>query len=630
MKNFYNTFLQVFLFVASLEVSAQWSPVQTGVSTTLRSVFFTDANTGYIAGNGGKILKTTDGGNSWNVAIAGNSYDLNSLHFVNPTTGFAYGGSSTGGGEVVKTIDAGATWSVAHIYDTTEVWWGVCFTDPNTGYAHGNNGLIKKSTDGGATWTALNSGTSRHLRNEIYFPTTSVGFITGDSIILKTNDAGATWLVSNSVNNLHAGLFFLDEITGYSGFFNYNGTGGVLKTSDGGTTWQTKTFANAPTDIHFPSPSIGFGVCYNGEIYKTVNAGNSWHLLNSGTSNFLRSVYFINDSVGLAVGDNGLILKTVNGGGPFVTYSISGTVYKKDSSATVNNGMVYLIEFDPSAVQLNYADSFSLSGSSGDYFFSNKQTGNYLILLRPDDVAYPNTIPTYYGDTAYWGYAEILYLLSDTAGVDIYTRQTPVWTGTGFCSGSIRYGLGSGKTGNGNVVPFGDPVPGIDISLEQIPGGIIKAHTTTNDSGFYSINNIPMNTSYKLLVDIPGLPMDSTYSIIINPSDSVITDLDFVVDTSAGTAGVYIGYPLGIKSQISNLRSQISIYPNPNNGKFEVLSSGTGSLHIEVYTTTGQLIFKSNSKNSQQVIDISNQPAGTYFLKVKSDGLLWVGKVHRE
>ena len=44
----------------------QWkwqNPIPVG--NTLRSVFFTGANTGYVAGLGGTILKTIDGGTSW-------------------------------------------------------------------------------------------------------------------------------------------------------------------------------------------------------------------------------------------------------------------------------------------------------------------------------------------------------------------------------------------------------------------------------------------------------------------------------------------------------------------------------------------------------------------------------------
>jgi hypothetical protein len=53
----------------------------------------------------------------------------------------------------------------------------------------------------------------------------------------------------------------------------------------------------------------------------------------------------------------------------------------------------------------------------------------------------------------------------------------------------------------------GDPLPGIDVSMEQNPGGIIIATTTTKETGEYVVfNNIP-DGNYTIFVDIPGLTM---------------------------------------------------------------------------------------------------------------------------
>ncbi|MEZ4689250.1 MAG: hypothetical protein R3A12_03355 [Ignavibacteria bacterium] len=47
----------------------------------LRSVHFTDMNTGWTAGFNGTILKTTDKGTSWETQISGTSANLNSIQF---------------------------------------------------------------------------------------------------------------------------------------------------------------------------------------------------------------------------------------------------------------------------------------------------------------------------------------------------------------------------------------------------------------------------------------------------------------------------------------------------------------------------------------------------------------------
>src|SRR5438552_6345940 len=43
----------------------QWKRIETGTSANLTSVKFIDQLTGWIAGDGGSIFKTTNGGNKW-------------------------------------------------------------------------------------------------------------------------------------------------------------------------------------------------------------------------------------------------------------------------------------------------------------------------------------------------------------------------------------------------------------------------------------------------------------------------------------------------------------------------------------------------------------------------------------
>jgi len=94
--------------------------------------------------------------------------------------------------------------------------------------------------------------------------------------------------------------------------------------------WEiTKTkydFDIHPQDLFFINPKIGFVVGYNGDIYKTINSGESWQKQNSETTLHLLSVYFINENVGFVSGqamsgcldadcDKGcVLLKTTNGG----------------------------------------------------------------------------------------------------------------------------------------------------------------------------------------------------------------------------------------------------------------------------------------------------------------------------
>jgi photosystem II stability/assembly factor-like uncharacterized protein len=71
---------------------------------------------------------------------------------------------------------------------TSAVLLGVAFTNANIGYAVGTSGVIRVTTNGGATWSAQASGTSRFLR-DVYFSDATHGTIVGElGLILRTTD----------------------------------------------------------------------------------------------------------------------------------------------------------------------------------------------------------------------------------------------------------------------------------------------------------------------------------------------------------------------------------------------------------------------------------------------------------
>ena len=110
------------------------------------SVFFIDSNVGYAAGhgNGWKIIKTTDGGENW--LIQNNTIEANSLYFLDANTGYA-----VGSGNIYKTTDGGSNW----IKQESCIGIGlnsVIFVNNSTGYIVGESGTILKTTNGGATF----------------------------------------------------------------------------------------------------------------------------------------------------------------------------------------------------------------------------------------------------------------------------------------------------------------------------------------------------------------------------------------------------------------------------------------------------------------------------------------------
>ena len=86
--------------------------------------------------------------------------------------------------------------------------------------------------------------------------------------------------------------------------------------------------------------------------------------------------------------------------------------------------------------------------------------------------------------------------------------------------------------------------------------------------------------------------------------------------------------------QITGDNGLLTIYPNPNNGKF-TLQIANGKLltvndKIEIYNILGENIYSQFTiHNSQFAIDLSSQPDGVYLYRVvKQDGsLIGSGKI---
>ena len=104
--------------------------------------------------------------------------------------------------------------------------------------------------------------------------------------------------------------------------------------------------------------------------------------------------------------------------------------------------------------------------------------------------------------------------------------------------------------------------------------------------------------------------------------------------TSAGSYDIFVlklsQTPTGINETINS--SNISIYPNPNNGTFNIsISSQFKNASIEVYNSLGALVFKQEIVNQENSIELLNQSNGLYFVKVMSENkIVGMGKIVKQ
>lgn len=160
----------------------------------------------------GIVLTVFNSFAQWVPQYSGTNKFINSVYFVNTDTGYA----SADGGRLLKTADGGETWN-SNQTSTSQDFLGICFTSDETGYVITSGGSILKTTNGGTTWTLLSSGATNALLNEYFIGNT--GYVAGDgTTIIKTTDAGQTWtsMINGAPDGNYKAVYFINVDTGFA------------------------------------------------------------------------------------------------------------------------------------------------------------------------------------------------------------------------------------------------------------------------------------------------------------------------------------------------------------------------------------------------------------------------------
>lgn len=290
---------------------------------TLRDVHFFDSNTGLAVGDAGTILRTRDGGQTWEFIATHTNLSLYSVTFISDDKGFACGDD----GLLLCTEDGGESWE--HIFSG----FNYSFRDILAGpypriMAVGGEGVMILSEDGGLTWTALTSGVSCGL-NSLYCMNAFTSWAVGDQgTILYSHDGGERWNPSESGTFVRLNkIMFTDENNGWI----VGDQGILLFTKDGGEKWERQDLG-IKDDLYglcFCDLQTGWIVGSEGTILCTQDGGADWELQETDVSLPLLAVCSCSSKHGYAIGECGITLKTINGGSPWTTLSsgfYSGTL----------------------------------------------------------------------------------------------------------------------------------------------------------------------------------------------------------------------------------------------------------------------------------------------------------------
>lgn len=313
------------------QLSAQvaWQNQTSGTSNDLHDVQFIDSQTGWVVGDNGTILKTTNGGLLWSAQTSGLTQDLYAVFFINSNTGWLCGDA----GKILKTTDGGANWTPQSLgISVSGVLHDVYFIDASTGYIAGTYALYK-TTDGGNTWAVTHNGNSS-ATNSVHFKDAMNGYSCGlNGKIRKTSDGGASW----TQVNIGSSDDYYDVFVGGNKIFVVGFEGEVLSSSDNGSTWVSYPVPSSLYSIFFLDNNNGWFCGSSGKTYYTTNGGASWTQASTGNSTAMRDIFFLDQNTGWVVGYSGRIMKYIGLGTRLPENKMSETTVYPDPATDVLN-----------------------------------------------------------------------------------------------------------------------------------------------------------------------------------------------------------------------------------------------------------------------------------------------------
>jgi photosystem II stability/assembly factor-like uncharacterized protein len=196
--------------IRTADTGQSWQLIITPTNSKLSSVFFISVTIGWVGGTNGRIWKTVDFGNSWGlpVTVSTSTGDITSISFKDTSNGICCDSN----GRFFTTINGGSSWSPVEFNFTD-----VNFVNDTTGWIVGNNGIMLKTTDGGNKWDYVYTGLSASLTS-VDFADTTVGYLVGENgIIRKSEQSGInnSWIRQDKGSRNFNSIYMLDSNVGF-------------------------------------------------------------------------------------------------------------------------------------------------------------------------------------------------------------------------------------------------------------------------------------------------------------------------------------------------------------------------------------------------------------------------------
>lgn len=292
-----------------------WTKVESGVTNLLYDIDFADEQNGWVVGDSGIILHSSNGGESWQRQTCPIKDILFAVDFVDNKNGWICSRNS-----ILMTTNGGESWEVKHSQELGEGRFrDIQFLNKDIGFvvggmgSFGSIGVLLKTEDGGETWQQVSLNRLPTLTHISIVDEQNIWVCGFGGTILSTRDIGLTWTKKNiniSPSPSLTTIQFVDKFYGWVG--SRDDYLGFFRTTDGGSTWIQRSRDSWPVFLgvltfFFIDTLNGWLATFPGAgpyaIFHTTDGGLKWEYLPEDTNVYnITSFCFINKDLGWAVG----------------------------------------------------------------------------------------------------------------------------------------------------------------------------------------------------------------------------------------------------------------------------------------------------------------------------------------
>jgi len=328
-----NLLLTLLLICALNNCFAQWIQQSSPTTASLKAVSFYNNRIGFAVGDKGTVIRTKNGGQTWELIKFPVSDNLTSV--VLPDSGIVIvtTGSDIAESAVYRSSNAGNSWQ--RVLTDTRPFYAA--KTPSKRLVSISDHIFE-SSNAGKNWKDLRDLNNTSTYSYVGFADEQHGMVSGNisgivtysAEFIRTADSGKTWYNSYPYDFPNANGFSTlspvsaDTVFMFTNYYKGYSPGDScqlvmltdfrLRRGLADYEWHFKStvITNSFPDRLHASKFFGTGIAYTsgekGVIYRSASYGKRWAKEYTGKTP-LNGFYMLNENSGYAVGNGGLILK---------------------------------------------------------------------------------------------------------------------------------------------------------------------------------------------------------------------------------------------------------------------------------------------------------------------------------